>query len=764
MENSAARHTYEFFATCPRNTEELLLSELRALGAAGAKATRAGAAFAGPLELGYRACLWSRVASRILLRLTSFVAESSQDIYEGARGVDWLDHLSVSGSLAVEVTSAVHRGPLAATNTHFLAQRVKDAVVDFFRAKTGTRPTVDRERPDVRINVHLAAGRAAGAEMAGAEIILSLDLSGISLHQRGYRTEGGEAPLKENLAAAILMRAGWPEIAARAGALVDPMCGSGTFVIEGALLAADIAPGLLRDYFGFLGWKGHEAELWKRLREEAEERRQEGLHRLPPLLGYDADPLAIRRARANARRAGLEAQVNFAVRDLAALGIPATPSISSLPPGLVVTNPPYGERLGTDKELVELYEMLGKTLKTTFPGWEAAVLAADLGLSDHLQLRAHRVNVFYNGSLPCRLLVFHLAEKPGEDASGWGVSARAVSARGAEMFANRLQKNFRHRKRWAAREQVHCFRVYDADLPEYNVAVDLYEDWAHVQEYAPPPTVDPVKARRRLKEVLDVIPEVLGVPPEQVVLKVRQRQRGSAQYQKLSDQSRLIEVREGDLRFLVNLTDYLDTGLFLDHRPTRRLIRELARGKRFLNLFGYTGSATVYAAAGCATATTTVDLSARYLEWARRNLELNGLLGPQHEFVRADCRQWLAAQAEAARPVPEDSRRSRSTRARTSRDSSPYDLIFLDAPTFSNSKRAGRDLDLQRDHPELIRAAARLLAPGGILLFSTNSRRFRLDSSLADEFAVTDMTRQTIPPDFARNPRIHRCFRITLRQ
>ncbi len=325
------------------------------------------------------------------------------------------------------------------------------------------------------------------------------------------------------------------------------------------------------------------------------------------------------------------------------------------------------------------------------------------------------------------------------------------------MFENRLRKNLKHLRRWATREDVRCYRLYDSDIPEYAVAVDLYEDWAHVQEYEPPATVDPVRARRRLKEAVAAVPRVLGIPEEHVVLKVRRPQRGSDQYQRQAEQNRFFEVREGGLRFLVNLTDYLDTGLFLDHRPTRALIRELAPGRRFLNLFAYTGTATVCAAAGGAATTTSVDLSLTYLEWARRNLELNGFSGAAHSFVRADCLEWLGLGA------PNPGARGQAGLPPDGRSSAPgpYDLIFLDPPTFSNSKSMTAELDIQRDHVALVQAAVRLLAPGGILLFSTNFRRFKLDPGLAQQFQVADITRQTIPPDFARNPRIHTCFRIT---
>jgi 23S rRNA (guanine2445-N2)-methyltransferase / 23S rRNA (guanine2069-N7)-methyltransferase len=751
-----------FFATCPRNTEGLLAEELRALGAADARDTRGGATFTGPLALALRACLWSRTASRVLLRLASFPIATIDDLYEAVTGMPWEDHLKVDGTLAVEATSTVRQGPLATVNTHFLEQRIKDAVVDRFRARTGRRPGVELARPDVRIAVHLSP----------AEAVISLDLSGEGLHRRGYRLEGGGAPLKENLAAAILLRSGWPAVAARGGALLDPMCGSGTLLVEGAFIAADIAPGLSREYYGFLGWEGFQPAVWQELLAEAAERRREGLTKLPPLFGSDSEARALGSARANARRAGLAGRIGFEVRDLAKLAEPP-----GVVPGLVVTNPPYGKRLGEVSELVGLYETLGERLKKSFAGWEAAVFTANPELSAHLGLRARRVNVLYNGPLEAKLLVFDIgpgfaAERATAPGAGKETSSErgpATTSAGAFMFANRLQKNFKHLRRWAARENISCYRVYDSDLPEYAVAVDLYDGWAHVQEYAPPSTVDPVQARRRLKEVMAVVPDVLGIPESHAVLKVRSRQRGAEQYEKLQDRGSFLEVEEGGLRLLVNLTDYLDTGLFLDHRPVRELVRSLAPERRFLNLFAYTGSATVYAAAGGAAATTTIDLSRVYLEWAARNLELNGLAGAKHGFIRADCVEWLQEAASATRRrAPAGPRAATpdkagviSGAAAAGRPSAPlYDLIFLDAPTFSNSKSMETTLDIQRDHPQLVGDAMALLAPGGILLFSTNFRRFKLDPALAEEYAVTDITRQTIPPDFARSPRIHTCFRI----
>jgi 23S rRNA (guanine2445-N2)-methyltransferase / 23S rRNA (guanine2069-N7)-methyltransferase len=534
--------------------------------------------------------------------------------------------------------------------------------------------------------------------------------------------------MKENLAAAVLLRAGWPQIARLGGALVDPMCGSGTLLIEGALLAADVAPGLRRGYFGFLGWKGHDPQLWARLLAEAQQRREAGLAHLPVIVGGDRDGAAIRAAWASLERAGLHGRVHFERRDLADLAPPP-----GAKPGLVVVNPPYGERLGEAETLRPLYRLLGERLRERFTGWTAAVLTGNPDLGKEMGLRARRYHTLFNGALECRLLHFEIEPQwfvePGKRPE--------VLSAGAEAFANRLRKNLKTIGRWAAQNGITCYRLYDADLPEYAVAVDLYEGWAHVQEYEAPSSVDPNRAEARLREALAVLPGVLGMAEERVVLKVRRRQKGRAQYEKLGEKGEFIEVGEGGLRFLVNLTDYLDTGLFLDHRPTRAMLRELAGGKRFLNLFAYTGTATVHAAAGGAVATVSVDLSRTYLDWARRNLAVNGFAGRQHELVRADVLEWLA------------------------RERRRFDLIFLDPPTFSASKRMERTFDVQRDHVPLLRAAVRLLDPGGLLIFSTNSRRFRLDREALPELAIEEITPRTIPRDFERNPRIHYCWKIT---
>ncbi len=714
-----------FFAACPRHVPDLLASELRDLGLAVTREFPAGVAFSGSLRDGYRACLASRLASRVLLTLAPVPLESPEAMYAAIRELPWEDHLAPERTLAIDV---VGQGPAWLRHSQFAAQKAKDAIVDRLRERHGERPSVDLANPDLRLNLSLMRDRGS----------IAIDLSGEPLHRRGYRQTGVEAPLKENLAAALLMRCGWPGIAAAGGAFADPMCGSGTLVIEAALMAADVAPGLLRRRFGFERWLGHDATAWNEVRSEALARRRIDSLGRGRFVGYDRDQSAIRAALANSGRCSVGDHLAFERRDLAQL------PVTTQSHGLVLVNPPYGVRLEEAATLEPLYALLGSRLIECFPDWEAGVFTGHPPLGRAMRLRAYRAHTFFNGPIECRLLRFELKPEAVEPDPGEARRARLAAARdrpGAVMFGNRLRKNLARLESWAKREDVSCFRVYDADMPEYAFAVDLYGNegrWACVQEYAAPATVSQEAARGRRDEALAMLPEVLGLPEERVVLRVRRRQRGGEQYEKVGEQSEYHTVREGRYRFLVNFTDYLDTGLFLDHRITRRRIGELAAGRSFLNLFAYTGTATVYAAGGGAASSTTVDMSRTYLDWAKRNLSLNGLAGPQHGFVQADCLAWLEDQAREAH------RR--------------YGLVFVDPPTLSRSKRMTREFDVQRDHPRLLESCARLLEPGGNIVFSNNFQKFRLDPSVADRFEVEDLSRATLPEDFARNPRIHVCY------
>ena len=327
------------------------------------------------------------------------------------------------------------------------------------------------------------------------------------------------------------------------------------------------------------------------------------------------------------------------------------------------------------------------------------------------------------------------------------LAARVDAEEAPDMLVNRLRKNLRHLGRWARRQQISCYRLYDADMPEYAAAIDLYQSqdlWAVVQEYAPPPKLDAEAAQTRLRGIVAATAQVLEVPPEHLVLKQRKRQKGSDQYQKLAGSQQFHEVSENGLKLLVNFTDYLDTGLFLDHRITRMELGRKAQGRHVLNLFAYTGAATVHMVAGGARSSTTVDLSKTYLDWAQRNLGLNRLAGARHRFIQADCLRWL--QEAAADP-----------------GGKRYGLIFMDPPTFSSSKRMQGVLDIQRDHVDLIRSAVALLRPGGELYFSNNFRRFCLDNAALSDLAIEDISARSIDEDFRRNPRIHQCFVIRRR-
>ena len=714
-----------FFASAPRDLVSLLRRELVGLGAAHLRAGHAGVRFRGTLETAYRACLWSRVASRILLPLKSFQATTPEQLYAGVRRVSWSEHVPVDGTLAVDFTSS--RSTLG--HSHFGAQKVKDAIVDQLRELTGGRPSVDRLRPDVRINAHVDRD----------VVTIAIDLAGDSLHRRGYRQQGGPAPLKENVAAAILLHAGWPETARAGKPLLDPMCGSGTLLIEAALMAGDVAPGLSRDYFGLHRWGGHDADLWQRLLEEARQRRHEGIPRLPAMAGFDIDDNAVARANDNLERVGLARHIPIRCQDMLELESPWPGQT-----GLLVCNPPYGERMGAHDGLAELYAGMGATLKRAFPGWQLMLLAGSPAQGSSLGLRPQDSQKLDNGPLACQLNRYQIP------AGGAAVNPHArPHGRGprdphASMFANRLRKNLRNIGGWARRNNIDCYRLYDADMPEYAFAVDIYraqDTWVIAQEYQAPASIPEEQVAARRGTVLATLGEVLQVPAERVVFKSRQRQRAGSQYQRLTTDGTLHEVIENGCRLLVNFHDRMDTGLFLDHRQIRGLVRSLAPGQRFLNLFAYAGAATVQAAAGDATGTTSVDLSASYLAWARRNLALNGFSGDTHVQIQADCAQWLASAPDSHRD---------------------YGVVLLDAPTFSNSKRLDGTLDVQRDHATLIRLAARRLASDGVLLFSNHLKRFRMDHEAvhAAGLELEDISRQTLPRDFARNPRSHHCWRI----
>jgi 23S rRNA (guanine2445-N2)-methyltransferase / 23S rRNA (guanine2069-N7)-methyltransferase len=720
VEKRSASPRFELVVTCADGLEPILQQELESLGLGGVRRERGAVLVMASVEQAYRVCLWSRLASRVLLPLFTVQGSTPEALYAQAVNFNWADVFTVSENTTMAVHATVARG--VKIHTQYISLKLKDAIVDHCRQRYDERPSIDTESPDVPLQIHVTANTFQ----------VSLDLSGGSLHRRAYRVAMTDAPLKETLAATLLLQAGWPT--SELNALIDPMCGSGTFLIEAAWMAADIAPGILRNSYGFLGWRAHQADVWEVLQAEAHARRDAGLKKtLPAFYGYDADPEAVAAARANAVAAGVGEIVSIEQCELYALKRPA--GLEKSVKGLLLTNPPYGERLGEKATTRDLYRALGRVAAQQLPGWQACVLASDIQHVDALGFAHRATERLHNGAL---IVYARHGDIPAVLAPRVAnfQEVQGDLPKECEDFANRLRKNLKAAQKQAEAEQVHCYRVYDADMPEFNLAVDVYEGQLHVQEYAPPKTVDAEKAEARFKLALVAIRHVFGLRRENVFIKVRSRQKGKEQYEKQGSQGRFQEVREGGASLLVNLTDYLDTGLFLDHRPLRQRIFNEAKGKHFLNLYAYTGVATVQAALGGAESTTTVDLSATYLAWAKRNIALNGLAEERHHFDQADCIAWLQE------------------------NEYEFDLVFIDPPTFSNSKRTPDVFDVQRDHVRLITLAMEALHKGGVLYFSNNFRKFKLDTEALAAYSIEDISQETIGFDFERNPNIHRCWKI----
>ena len=719
-----------FFISCPPKTVDLLVREVTPMGLNITRETASGLQCEGVLRDAYQVCLHSRIANRVIWQLESAEVNSTDELYDLALSIDWSKHFDSDGTFAISV---VGKHPKI-NQTHYATQRVKDAIVDQFRESTGERPDIVKDQPDVRIHVVLSPSRTT----------FGIDLSGAPLNQRGYRVEATTAPLKENLAAATLMRSQWD----KKSPLIDPMCGSGTFLIEGAMMAAHIAPGLHRHYWGFEHWKQHQAELWQAMVDEA--KAKVDTSSMPVLIGFDKSGRALEAASDNADEIDLLQFIQFEERQMIHFERPD--SLKEAETGWIVTNPPYGERLGNYDELAELHTQLGIKLKEHFMGWHVAIFTGNPGACTRLNIKAKRSHTFFNGALECRLLRFDLEEKAvlrdtkplRSVADLYYNKPELKSQQDCPDFINRLKKNVKKLSAWAKGSGVYAYRIYDADIPEYSMAIDWFEDidhntYVHVQEYQAPRTIDEHKAKHRLYNAVASLPETLGVEPKNIFIKIRKRQKGKEQYEKLRAEKNTFPIQEGNSRLLVNLTDYLDTGLFLDHRSTRLQFAKTCKGQDVLNLFCYTASASIHAARAGAKSTTSVDLSKTYLFWAENNLKVNGLSLEKNQLIHANCIEWLNKAVE---------------------EGLQFDRIFLDPPTFSTSKRMEDSFDIQRDHIKLIQQAMKLLRKDGFMMFSTNLRKFKLSDEIENDFHVNNTTQKTIPFDFQRNTRIHHSFEI----
>ena len=743
--NQPDEQKFDIVITCADGLEAPLQTELITFGIASDISSTGRLNVSATLAQIYRICLWSRVASRVLLPLKRRNINTDYDIAEQIYGlastIDWTTWFDLDKTFAIRV-SVDKRMPVS---QQFAMLRIKDAIADNFNKKYDARPDVDSQQPDFPIYASIGDKTAE----------LYLDISGTSLHRRGYRVAMTDAPLKENLAAALLYSVGWHQ-KGRYDALIDPMCGSGTFIIEALLMSCDYPVGLDKaEYqFGFYHWHAHDSELWQQMVMEATQRFHDALEQaetsdtLPTIIGYDADVGAIKATLKNLIAAGLQpivSQVMLQHRPLNQLkaGLNDWQNEGKLNAPLIITNPPYGERLGDEDMIKPLYQGLGLILQETFAKAKQAptlgILAAHVEQVDILPIAEPQTLRCHNGAIT----VYFRHGTLITDLSAALIDTfekREITVDAGQDFVNRLQKNVAKLKKQASKQNITNLRLYDADLPDFKVVIDVYGNYVHVQEYAPPKTIPPETAKKRFNLALMGIREVFGIDREQVFIKTRARQSGKEQYSKQGGdkQGKFYIVKEDDAYFYVNFTDYLDTGLFIDHRNMRQLIKADSKGKNVLNLFAYTCTASVHAALAGAKTVTSVDLSQNYLDWGKRNFALNGLdiSTSKYQFVAEDIFEWIKANTEQ------------------------FDTIFIDPPTFSNSKKFQGTFDVQRDHAALINRAMNRLATDGVLYFSNNFTKFELDDELRQRYEVRDITHQTIGFDFNPKRPIHQSFEI----
>ena len=722
-----------FFAACAANQGDLVAEEARNAGSEDVRMTASGVEFEGSFRTGMSFCLNARVASRLLMAL--YIDEdtrSDEELYESTLSLPWEEWITPEKTL--KVTCTTQSCPWI-NNSHYAALRVKDGICDRMKEKfDGVRPDVDTENPDITFHVHVH----------GNEVRWYADFSGEALHMRGYRLpDQTDALLKEHLASALILRSEWKKTLGdgNPGLFMDPFCGSGTIAIEAALMASDTAPGLIRKRpYAFQSLPGFDSTLWDSLLAEARDRRQKALdERDIRIYASDISGRAVRIAEAAAARAGVDGLIDFSEKDFTAFSEKDVPEGS----GFIVTDPPYGERMRVE-DIDFLYTEIGRVLQTYFKGWKATILTGSSDLLSNIDMKPDRTNSLYNGGILCQAahyIIFtdeekaQLAEKAIEKKR---IRLSTPLSAGAETVYRKIMKNLGRLRDEMEKEGVTCYRIYDADIPEYAAAIDVYEGkWVNLSEYAAPDYIDREKAEERLNEIIYATERATGIDIENIFIKERRSQKGAAQYNRLATSNRFNIVRENGLKLLVNFQDYLDTGVFLDHRPVRKMIQEMAEGKRFLNLFCYTGTATLNAIKGGAVSTVSVDASSTYLDWAIENLRINEYpTDIENFFYRDDVIDWLWATYDR------------------------YDLIFCDPPTFSNGKGRSSSFDVQRDQYQLIRAAAMHLAPGGILIFSTNFRRFKLDDEIREKYIVEDITEETIGDDFLASGNIHKCYLI----
>ncbi|EFL44034.1 hypothetical protein HMPREF9248_0817 [Fannyhessea vaginae PB189-T1-4] len=859
---ATAEQCYEFFATCPRGFEQLLARELASLQLDRIRPLSGRVSFFGTVFDGYRACLCSRIASRIICVIARVDASCAEELYQHVCAIRWEDHITQYTRIAV----SAHGTNTKLTNTQFVALKTKDAIVDTCLTHTGWRPEIDVHAPNLTIDVHLSQNRATvGIDFSGTALCIrgyerklaaprpqAAGKSGVrgGLSGRGFlaanpfdkhKSAASSPSLRSDYACALLSYARWFAACRHPHpTLVVLSTSHKELIVEAVAQALGVAPGKQRMHWGFEGWKQHNAQSWKRAlaqsetHERAQQEQVECVHvqvltidaahtmRTDALIaalrsyGVNPDYVDIRSAPLDAGAQPAKANVQKTAAAGAGTGTRTDGAAADeQEPCYIadVTAAHVHNDAACCQALVQLrsfiayvdvqtqtqpQEELQEQLKTQAAAvvYAPADLLALLRETHYPMQQAPLLTQKGRDSMTCAQLKGNAHTQAqvvlAGDFTNGEKRSYSVLDEGAQQFADRLKKMYKQRRAAAQAQDVSCYRIYDCDLPDFALSIDMYAEDADyvrefgrayhepaqflmIDEYAAPREIDAHKAKRRLYDAIQLASLICNVPYARIYVHKRTRAKGGSQYSEQAQSTKFVPkpridsrddcderrvltripagshlIDESGLCFEVNFTERHDCGIFLDLRDIRSEIREMAKqthgSKRFLNLFAYTGTSTCYAADGGAKFTTTVDMSAPSLAWAQRNMARNGFTGSEHEFVQADVLEWV-----------QDMRHSANR----------WDLILCDVPTFSNSSRMKRSSwDVQRDHAELIITLSRLLTKNGKAIFSCNLRTFTLD---ADTLAkarvhVEPLGSASVPFDFARSKHVHRAFIITREQ
>lgn len=720
----------EFFARCASGFESLLADELKTLGIRHVRPLKGGVAFFGPIKDGYKACLWSRVATRIQLVLTRVDASNAQALYNNTLSFEWEEHVPSGATIAV----AAHGTNAHLRKTTFTALKAKDALCDRLRDVRGSRPNVDTANPNFMLDIALHEHKAT----------LYLNLSGESLHRRGYRKdkEQTEAPLKETLAAGMLSAAGWPEIAQVGGCLIDPLCGSGTIAIEAALILSNTAPGILRSHWGFEGWKRHSQNLWDQILEDAVCQKEYPSGK-PHIIAGDRDAHALAIARDNAERAGVAPLIQFIEDDAAQLGRHLRWMRNNRAPGLLATNPPYGKRLLTRAELPLTYGAISRAVEALPSSWTVAIITPDAGIDSALGRTPRHTLPCFNGPIPVWIRCYHMSDERltcNVTSLEGHNSILPISEKSSSQFATRFRKMARDRARWAQKQGICCYRVYDADLPDYAYSIDLYASattgakvrFVYLSELKRPRSTQIERAARRLTDAISVISTILDVDSTSIFVQTVNGKRPPRDHV-------LATVCENSLKFEVDANDP-HAVLPLRGRKIREQILSMARGRSVACLFATGTAALVYALAGGATSAVVVDASAKHLKQIRHTMRANGFSGKGYRTVQSEIRSWLDHEAK---------------------NQHAYDLFICLPPSWLSAKAAGgQEWATEADCYDLVRQCADALAPGGTILLGTLEGQALPNPDSFDHLGlvVADISSQVLPYDFERSPKKPRCL------